>query len=70
MMLVDYGADPNARAVIPPSLYSGTALQQAAGGGEAVVRTLFGAGADPNMQCGHYSTMLHLGTMAAKNRRF
>jgi len=40
-MLVDYGADPNARAVNPPSLYSGTALQQA-------------AGADPNAQCGHY----------------
>jgi len=34
-MLVDYGADPNARAVNPPSLYSGTALQQAAGWGRA-----------------------------------
>lgn len=40
-MLVDYGVDLNARAVNPPSLYSGTALQQA-------------AGADPNAQCGHY----------------
>jgi hypothetical protein len=54
-MLADYGADLNARAVNPPSLYSGTALQQAAGrGGEAVVRTLLGAGVDPNAQCGHY----------------
>jgi hypothetical protein len=33
-MLVDYCADPNACAVNPPSLYSGTALQQAAGKGE------------------------------------
>jgi len=32
-MLVDYGADPNACAVNPPSLYSGTALQLAAGWG-------------------------------------
>jgi ankyrin repeat protein len=32
-MLVDYGADPNARAVNPPSLYSRSALQQAAGRG-------------------------------------